>query len=150
MVMAVTRVVSKPTATPEMMFVAGPGLGGLGDLPDRPERAGRVVLGDVHERDAGREADAAGPEEVDPGRQPAGAGPAVGLHHHVGRDGQAHDRQEGRDPVAAVEHVHRVLVFLAPDEEDGDDRGQQAERADDEREEDPGLRVRPALRDAIA
>ena len=36
------------------------GLGRLGDLADRPERARRVVLGDVDERDAGREADDAG------------------------------------------------------------------------------------------
>ena len=59
---------------------------------------------------------------------------------------QADDGQQGRDPVAAVEHVHRVFVFLAADEEDRDDRRQQAEGADDEREEDPGLRVRPAGR----
>ena len=32
MVMAVTAVVSKPTAMPEMMLVAGPVLRGLGDL----------------------------------------------------------------------------------------------------------------------
>ena len=56
------------------------------------------------------------------------------------------DGQQGRHPVAAVEHVHRVFVFLAADEEDRDDRRQQPEGADDEREEDPGLRVRPAGR----
>ena len=38
-------------------------------------------------------------------------------------------------------------VSLPAHEEDRDDRGQQAERADDEREEDPGLGVRPAGRD---
>ncbi len=54
--------------------------------------------------------------------------------------------QDGRDPVPAVEHVHRVLRLLAPDEEDGHDGGQQPEGTDDEREEDPGLRVRPAGR----
>jgi hypothetical protein len=54
------------------------------------------------------------------------------------------DGQQRRDPVAAVEHVHRVLVLAAADEEDRDDRGQEAERPDDEREEDPRLGVRPA------
>ena len=72
-VIAVTKVVSKPTAVPEMMFVAGPVLRRLGDLADRAERAGRVVLGDVDEGDAGREADDAGPEEVQPDR----AGPTA-------------------------------------------------------------------------
>ena len=74
-VIAVTKVVSKPTAVPEMMFVAGPVLRRLGDLADRPERARRVVLRDVDEGDAGREADDAGAEEVDPDRQ---AGRRVG------------------------------------------------------------------------
>ena len=73
--------------------------------------------------------------------------PAVvgaGVHHHVGDEGQADDRQDRRDPVAAVEHVHGVLVLATADEEDGHDRGQQAEAADDEREEDPRLWVGPA------
>ena len=87
--------------------------------------------------------DDAGPEEPDPGRQPVGAQLAAGLHHHVGRDQQAHDRQGGRDPVAAVEHVHRVLVLASADEEDGHDGRQQPEGADHQREEDPGLRVGP-------
>ena len=70
-VIAVTTVVSKPTAVPEMMFVAGPVLRRLGDLRTGPERAGRVVLGDVDEGDARRQADDAGGEEVDPGREAA-------------------------------------------------------------------------------
>src|SRR6266508_4598120 len=73
---AATNVVSKPTATPEMMFVAGPG------------------------RDAG------------------GAALAGRLHHHVRDEGQGGDGQQGRHPVAAVEHVHGVLVLAAADEED--------------------------------
>ena len=84
-------------------------------------------------------------EEVDPGRQREHvAHRAVRVHHHVGRDGQAHHGQQGRDPVAAVEHVHRILGLLAADEEDRDDRGQQPEGAHHEREEDPGLGVGPA------
>ena len=39
-------------------------------------------------------------------------------------------------------------VSRAADEEHRDDRGQQPEGADDEREEDPGLGVRPAGRDS--
>ena len=69
---------------------------------------------------------------------------ARGVHHHEGDERQPDDRQDRRDPVAAVEDVHRVLVFAAADEEHRDDRGQQAEGADDEREEDPGLGIRPA------
>ena len=57
------------------------------------------------------------------------------------------DRQQGRDPVPAVEHVHRVLGLLPADEEDRHDGREEAEGADDEREEDPGLGVRPAGRD---
>ena len=53
------------------------------------------------------------------------------------------DRTRGH-PVAAVEDVHGVLVLAAADEEHGHHRGQDAEGADDEREEDPGLRVRPS------
>ena len=74
MVMAVTNVVSKPTAVPAMMLVAGPVLRRLGDLPDRAEAASRVVLGDVDEGDAGREADDAGAEEPDPGRDAVAPG----------------------------------------------------------------------------
>jgi hypothetical protein len=58
-VIAVTKVVSKPTASAEMMFVAGRSSTPRRS-PDRPERAGRVVLGDVDEGDAGGEADDAG------------------------------------------------------------------------------------------
>ena len=46
------------------------GLGRLGDLLDGAEAAGRVVLGDVDEGDAGREADDAGEEELDPVGRP--------------------------------------------------------------------------------
>ena len=67
--MAVTSVVSKPTAVPLMMFVAGPVLRRLGDLAHRAERARGVVLRDVDERDARREADDAGEEEPDPDGQ---------------------------------------------------------------------------------
>ncbi len=147
MAIAVTAVVSKPTAVPAMMLVGGTGLRRLRDLADRAEAAGGVVLGDVDEGDARHEAHDAGEEEVHPGRQAAVAGRAAGVHHHVGRDRKPDHGQQGRDPVAAVEHVHRVLVFLAAHEEDGHDGRQQAECADDEREEDPGLRVRPAGRD---
>ena len=59
---------------------------------------------------------------------------------------EADDRQERRDPVAAVEDVHRVLGLAAADEEDRDDRGEEAEGTDDEREEDPRLGIRPAGR----
>ena len=52
--------------------------------------------------------------------------------------------QQGRDPVAAVEHVHRVLGLLAAHEEDRDDGGEEAEGAHHEREEDPRLGVGPA------
>ena len=145
-VIAVTKVVSKPTAMPEMMFVAGPVLDASAISRTGPERAGGVVLGDVDEGDAGREADDAGAEEADPRRAGRWRRCAARVHHHVGRDEQADDRQDRGDPVAAVEHVHRVLVLAAADEEDRDDRGQQPEAADDEREEDPGLRVRPAGR----
>ena len=55
------------------------GLGRLGDLADRAERARRVELGDVDERDARRQADDAGGEEVDPRRQAVRAGRAVGV-----------------------------------------------------------------------
>src|SRR6478735_1685066 len=125
------------------------GLRRFGDVTHRTVGAGRVVLGDVDEGDAGGESDDACREEIDPGREAADPGPAVGVHHHVGRDQQTDDGQQGRDPVAAVEHVHRVFVFLAPDEEDRDDRRQQPEGANDQRKEDPGLRVRPTclLRD---
>ena len=75
---------------------------------------------------------------------PVGAVVAGGLHHDGGRDGEPDHGQDRRDPVAAVEDVHRVLVFLAADEEDRDDGGEEAEGADDEREEDPGLGVGPA------
>jgi hypothetical protein len=44
-----------------------------------------------------------------------------------------------------VQDVHRVFVFAAADRElDRDDRGEQAECADDEREEDPAGRIGPA------
>ena len=68
------------------------------------------------------------------------------AHHHGRHERQRHDAQQGGDPIPAVEHVHRVFGFLAADEEDRDDRGQQAEGADNQREEDPGLGVRPAGR----
>ena len=145
-VIAVTAVVSKPIAVPAMMFVAGPVLDASAISRTGRIAAGRVVLGDVDERHAGGEADDAGGEEVDPGREAADADAAIGLHHHVGRDRETDHGQQGRDPVAAVQHVHRVFVFLAADEEDGHDRGQEAEGADDEREEDPRLGVRPAGR----
>ena len=74
---------------------------------------------------------------------PDGALPLVWSMTFVVEQQRDHG-QDRRDPVAAVEHVHRVLVFLAADEEDRDDRRQQPEGADDEREEDPGLGVRPA------
>ena len=47
------------------------------------------------------------------------AGRRTGRHHDVGRDaaGPTTDRIVV-DPVAAVEHVHRVLVLAAADEED--------------------------------
>ena len=57
---------------------------------------------------------------------------------------QPDDRQDRGDPVAAVEDVHRVLGLVAADEEHRDDRGEEAEGADDEREEDPVLGVGPA------
>ena len=70
-----------------------------------------------------------------------------GLHGLAGDERQRDDGQDRRRPVAAVEDVHRVLILFAADEErDRDDGGQEAERADDEREEDPGRRVRPAGR----
>ena len=115
----------------------------LCDLADRPVRTRRVVLGDVDERDARCQADDAGTEEVQPDRQP-GRGVAVRLEHHVRHEEQRKHGQDRRDPVAAVEHVHRVLVFLAANEEDRDDRREEAEGSDDEREEDPGRRIGPA------
>ena len=57
---------------------------------------------------------------------------------------EPHHGQQGRDPVAAVEDVHRVLGLLAADEEHRDHGGEEPEGADDEGEEDPGRRVRPA------
>ena len=51
--------------------------------------------------------------------------------------------QDRDDPVPAVEDVHRVLVLAAADEEHRDDGGEEAEGADDQREEDPVLGVRP-------
>ena len=65
-VIAVTNVVSKPTAMPEMMFVAGPVLDASAISRTGPERAGGVVLRDVDERDARREAHEPGDEEVAP------------------------------------------------------------------------------------
>ena len=44
-VIAVTTVVSKPTAMPEMMFVAGPVLRRLGDLADRAAACRRCSTG---------------------------------------------------------------------------------------------------------
>ena len=88
------------------------GLRRLGDLADRAVRAGGVVLGDVDEGDARREADDAGAEEADPGRDAVGAGLAVAsASSRWSRCASADDGQERRDPVAAVEHVHRVLVL---------------------------------------
>ena len=68
----------------------------------------------------------------------------TGLHHLPGHEGKRRDRQERGGPVAAVQDVHRVLVLAAADEEHGHDGRQQAEAADDEREEDPRLGIRPA------
>ena len=124
----------------------GPGLAGLRDLAHRAEGASRVELGDVDERDAGREADDPGEEEPDPHGNVVGTAGAAGVHHHVGRDRKSHHGQGRGDPVAAVEDVHRVLGLLAADEEHRDDGGEEAEGSDDEREEDPGLGVGPAGR----
>ena len=62
-----------------MMFVAGPVLEASAISRTGPERAGRVVLGDVDEGDARREADDAGPEEPDPRRDAVRAGCGAGV-----------------------------------------------------------------------
>ncbi len=82
MVSAVTAVVSKPTAVPEMMFVAGPVLEASAiSLTGRQPPDG-VVLRDVDEGDAGDEADDAGKEEPDPGRDAVGGRcVGAGVHH---------------------------------------------------------------------
>ena len=67
------------------------GLGRLRDLPDRPERAGRVVLGDVHEGDARGEADDAGRRRTQTGK-PDGALPFVWSITLVTRGAPAADR----------------------------------------------------------
>ena len=110
-VRAVTSVVSKPTAVPADDVRRRTGLGRLGDLPDRTPAAGRVVLSDVDEGDAGREADDAGEEEPDPCRQAERcrqSHPLVFIITLVTMAKPDHG-QQGRDPVTAVEHVHRVL-----------------------------------------
>ena len=124
------------------------GLGRLGDLADGSERAGGVELGDVDEGNARCKADDTRGEEVGPGRQAAHAGRAAGVHHHGCHDGEPDDGQQGRYPISAVEHVHRVLGLLAADEEDRHDRREEPEGADDERKEDPGLWIGPAGRRA--
>ena len=144
--MAVTNVVSKPTAVPAMMLVAGPVLDASAMSLTGSPAASRVVLRDIDEGDARREADDARQEEPDPGRDPVATDGARGIHHHVGGDRQADDRQERRRPVTAVEHLHGVLVLAPADEGHGHDRGQETEGSDDEREEDPRLGIGPAGR----
>ena len=120
------------------------GLAGLGDLAHRTVRAGGVVLGQVHEGNARSQADAAGTEEVNPDGNSADPVLLGGAHHHPGHEREASDREQGRHPVAAVEHVHGVLVLAATDEEHGDDGRDQPEGTYHQGEEDPGLGMGPA------
>ena len=98
---AVAAVVSKPTAVPMMMFVAGPVLRGLGDLLDRPPGAGGVVLGDVDEGDAGRRCRRGRRRRTSTSRRPSIT--------FVVMNRPTTDRI-GDDVVAVVQRRHRVLL----------------------------------------
>jgi hypothetical protein len=135
MMMAVTPVLSKPTATPEMMFVDGyarddvrgrAGLRRLRQLLHGPPAAGGVVLGNVDEGHAR--------EQPGQSRQDE---PEVVEHVH-GDDRDADRGDDGHRPVALVELPLRVADVAQANGQDADDRGQDADRAHDQREEDPG------------
>ncbi len=104
MASAVAAVVSKPTAVPMMMFVAGPVREASAISWTGRQAAGRVVLRDVDEGDAGEDADDAAAEEPVPGV----------AQQDLGGDDQADDGQDRDDVVAVVQRRHRVLVRRPP------------------------------------
>ncbi len=110
----------------------------LCELTNWAVRTRRIELGDVDEGNARCEANDTSAEEVEPGVS------AACLQHHCTGDCHSNGRKGRGDPVAAIEHVHWILILAAVHEEHCDDRAHKPEGADNEWEEDPGLWVRPA------
>ena len=103
MTMAVAKVVSKPTATPMTILVAGPVLEASAMILDRLVARFGVVLGNEDDDDAGDDTDHAR-------RRRATSCPSM----TVDGNGQADDGQGDGYEVAAVEGVHGILVLLWP------------------------------------
>ncbi len=67
---------------------------------------------------------------------PRGEQPPAALQHEVHGSGEAEQRDEGSDVVAAVERVHRVFIFAGLHDADADDGGDEIDRLNDQRKED--------------
>ena len=124
----------------------GPGAAGLGDRPHRPVLVLRVVLRDPDEGVGGQDPDDAGGEQVAGVRDCGRARDRP--EQQVDRRGEADHGEDGRDQVAAVEAVHRVLVLAHLDGVDTDHRRDQAEGAREQREQDPAQPEHRVERDA--
>ena len=103
----------------------GAGERGVGDRLHRPVAGLGVVLGDADKEERGHDAhDAAGQQ------------PPAALQHVVHGPGKAGQRQQGGDVVAAVERVHRVLIFAAVHHQHADEAGDQVDGVNDQGKED--------------
>ena len=63
--------------------------------------------------------------------------PPVTAEHEFDGDGETGERQQGSDVVAAIERMHRVFGLGAVNDAHADDAGDQIDRLDDQREENP-------------
>ena len=102
----------------------GAGERGVGDRLHRPVAGLGVVLGDADKEKRGNDADYAAAQQ-----------PPAALQHVVHRPGKAGQRQQGSDVIAAVQRIHRVLIFAAMDHQHADEAGDQVDGVHDQGKE---------------
>ncbi len=56
------------------------------------------------------------------------------LQHVVHRAGKARQRQQSGDVIAAIQRVHRILIFAAMHHQHADEAGHQVDGVNDQRE----------------
>jgi hypothetical protein len=92
----------------------------------RPVAGLGVVLRDADKEKRGHHAD-----------NPAAQQPPSALQHVVNRRSKARQRQQGGHVIAAIQRIHRVLIFAAMDHQHAHKAGHQVDGVNDKREEDP-------------